>query len=73
MALLSQASDLQTRQTVWIPTDVAKGREQANSHTRTNFSVDGLIAADWAGMSAHQHRADVTPCPITGWRSKNWG
>jgi hypothetical protein len=72
MALLSQASDLKTRQTVWVSTNTATG-EQINSHNRTNFSVDGLIAADWAGMSAHQHRADVTACPITGWRSKNWG
>jgi hypothetical protein len=58
MALLSQATDLKTRQTVWVSTNTATG-EQINSHNRTNFSVDGLIAADWAGMSAHAHRNDV--------------
>jgi hypothetical protein len=58
MALLSQATDLKIRQTVWVSTNTATG-EQINSHNRTNFSVDGLIAADWAGMSAHAHCNDI--------------
>jgi hypothetical protein len=62
--LLSQASDLQTRQTVWVSTNTATG-EQINSHNRANFSVDGLIAADWAGMATHAHRNDV--------RAIQWG
>jgi hypothetical protein len=65
MALLSQASDLQTRQTVWVGTNVAKGKDQANSHTRDNFTVDGLSAADLAGMSAHAFRTDA--------RGAQWG
>jgi hypothetical protein len=65
MALLSQASDLQTRQTVWVGTNVAKGKDQANSHTRANFTIDGLSAADLAGMAAHAFRNDV--------RSAQWG
>jgi hypothetical protein len=65
MALLSQASDLITRQTVWVSTNVAKGKDQANSHTRDNFTVDGLSAADLAGMSAHAFRNDV--------RAMQWG
>jgi hypothetical protein len=65
MALLSQASDLKTRQTVWVGTNVAKGKDQANSHTRTDFTVDGLSAADLAGMSAHAFRNDV--------RAVQWG
>ena len=62
--LLSQATDLKTQQTIWVSTNTATG-EQINSHNRTNFSVDGLIAADWAGMSAHAHRTDA--------RSAQWG
>ena len=77
MALLSQASDLQTRQTVWVGTKVSnlpkfngtewevKQGHQANSHTRANFTVDGLSAADLAGMSAHAFRNDV--------RAMQWG
>jgi hypothetical protein len=56
MALYTQASDLVTRQTVWVGTNVAKGKDQANSHTRADFTVDGLSASDLAGMAAHAFR-----------------
>ena len=61
MAIYNQASDLQTRQTVWIGTKVSnlpkfngtewevKQGHQANSHTR-GWQDDGLLAAELADM-----------------------
>ena len=61
MAIYNQASDLQTRQTVWIGTKVSNlpkwngdelveaGKGQANSHTR-GWEHDGLSAAELADM-----------------------
>ena len=63
--ILSQASDLQTRQIIWVSRKV-NGTDQSNSHTRPGRTVDGLSAADWAGLSAHAHRADVGACPVGG-------
>jgi hypothetical protein len=77
MALYNQASDLQTRQTVWIGTKVSNlpkwtGTEwevneghQANSHTRVAFTSDGISAAELAGLAAHAYRTDV--------RARQWG
>jgi len=51
MALFSQASDLQTGETIWISTNIKTGR-QANSHTRKwDFAGDGLSAVEWADLS----------------------
>ena len=67
MALYNQASDLQTRQTVWIGTNVKAGRGQANSHTR-GWQDDGLPAAeladlhtDWQGWVGPGHRYQCNP------------
>ena len=49
MALYTQASDLQTRQAIWVGTNVAKGRDQANSHSR-GWNHDGLPAAELADL-----------------------
>jgi hypothetical protein len=61
MALYNQASDLATRQTVWIGTKVSNlpkwngdelvepGKGQANTHTR-GWQNDGLPAAELADM-----------------------
>lgn len=49
MALYTQASNLQTRQTIWVGTNVAKGRDQANSHSR-GWDHDGLPAAELADL-----------------------
>ena len=52
MALFSQATDLQTRQTVWVSRNVAKGRPQLNSHREDiigrGMESDGLPAAELA-------------------------
>ena len=49
MALYNQASDIQTRQTVWVGTNVVKGKGQANSHTR-GWNHDGLPTAELADV-----------------------
>lgn len=57
MALYSMASDLQTRGTVWISTNVVKGRPQLNSHRDDNLGrclqhngVDGLSSVELADL-----------------------
>lgn len=57
MALYNIATDLTTRQTVWVSTNVVKGRPQLNSHREDRLGaslaasgVDGLTAADLAGL-----------------------
>ena len=57
MALYNIASDLNTRQTVWVSTNVAKGRPQLNSHRDDTFGrslnragIDGFPAWEIAGL-----------------------
>lgn len=57
MALYNMATDLQTRQTVWVSTNVVKGRPQLNSHRQDRLGaslaasgIDGFSAADLAGL-----------------------
>ena len=69
MALYSQASDLQTRSTVWVGTKVSnlpkfngtewevKHGHQANSHTR-GWENDGLSAVELADLHT----------PFVGWQ-----
>ena len=67
MALYSQASDLQTRQTVWVGTNVVKGKSQSNSHT-LGWDHDGLPTAEladvhtpWQGWVGPGHRYYCNP------------
>ena len=57
MALWSQATDLQTRETIWVSTNVIKGRPQLNSHRDDEFGrcyqrdqIDGFPAWELAGL-----------------------
>ncbi len=57
MALYNIASDLNTRQTVWVSTNVVKGRPQLNSHRDDSFGrslnragIDGYPAWELAGL-----------------------
>jgi hypothetical protein len=70
MALFNIASDLKTRQTIWVSTNVAKGMGQANSHTRKwkGWDGDGLPAAeladlhtDWQGWTGPGNRYWCNP------------
>ena len=57
MALYNIASDLNTRETIWVSTNVAKGRPQLNSHRDDEFGrcykrdgIDGFPAWELAGL-----------------------
>jgi len=53
MALYNIATDLATRQTVWVSTNVVKGRPQLNSHSSAAYArdgIDGFCAAELAGL-----------------------
>lgn len=57
MALYSQATDLATRNTIWVATNVIKGRAQLNSHRDDDFGrcyqrdgIDGFEAYELAGL-----------------------
>ena len=62
MALFSQATDLQTRSTVWVSRNVAKGRPQLNSHREDiigqGMESDGLPCAELANLHT----------PFVGWQ-----
>ena len=61
MALFSQATDLQTRSTVWVSRNVVKGRPQLSSHRDDiigrGMDSDGLPAAELANLHT----------PFVGW------
>ena len=51
------ATDLQTRETIWVAQNVAKGRPQLNSHREDDFGrcyqrdgIDGFNSVEMAGM-----------------------
>ena len=53
MALWNIATDLQTRETIWVSTNVIKGRPQLNSHSSECYQregIDGYPAWDLAGL-----------------------
>lgn len=57
MALWTQATDLQTRETIWVSTNVMAGRAQLNSHRNDVFGrcyqrdgIDGYSAWELAGL-----------------------
>lgn len=57
MSLLTMATDIRTRQRVWITTNVIKNRPQLNSHRPDKLGqslaaagVDGYSTAEIAGL-----------------------
>jgi hypothetical protein len=57
MAIYSQATDLTTKQTIWVSRNVVKNRPQLNSHREDVFGkslqragVDGFSAAELANL-----------------------
>lgn len=53
MALYTMATDLNTKETIWVSTNVVKGRPQLNSHRSESYAkagIDGFIAAELAGL-----------------------
>lgn len=53
MAILSQASDINTRERIWVAQNVVAGRKQLNSHTSDCYNreqIDGYPAWEFAGL-----------------------
>jgi hypothetical protein len=53
MAIWNQASSLETRETIWVSTNVVKNRPQLNSHRSECYAregIDGFSALEIAGM-----------------------
>jgi hypothetical protein len=53
MAIWSQATDLNTKQTIWVSTNVVAGRPQLNSHRSECYArdgIDGFPANELAGL-----------------------
>lgn len=57
MALYSMASNINTKQTIWVSTNVVKNRPQLNSHREDDFGrcyqregIDGYSAAELADL-----------------------
>ena len=57
MAIYSQATDLATKQTIWVSRNVVKNRPQLNSHREDVFGkslqdvgIDGFSAAELANL-----------------------
>ena len=70
MALYNIASDLHTRETIWVSRNVVKGRPQLNSHREDDFGrcyqregIDGFPAWELAGLHTNSVGND--------WQSKH--
>ena len=53
MAIWNQATDLATRQVIWVSTNIRAGRPQLNSHRSECYArdnIDGFPAAEIAGL-----------------------
>ena len=53
MAIWNQATDLNTRETIWVSTNIVAGRPQLNSHRSECYArdgIDGFPAAELAGL-----------------------
>ena len=42
MAIWNQATDLNTRETIWVSTNIVAGRPQLNSHRSECYARDGI-------------------------------
>ena len=61
---LSPATRLADRQTVWV-----SYRNDGSKFEKISDPV-GIPATVWAAQFAEVYAADVTRCPISGWRSQ---
>jgi hypothetical protein len=69
MAIWNQASNIETRETIWVSRNIVKGRAQLNSHRDDDFGrcyqrdgIDGFPAAELAGLHS--------PYAGNDWQSK---
>ena len=63
-------SDLQTRETKWV-----SAADNAKNGHRSSYDVSwGVPTAIMASVYASpSFGRDVPPCPVSGWRSTQWG
>lgn len=54
MALYSQAMCIETRQTIWVGTNVVRGKSQSNSHNKP-WDHDGVPTAELAALHTSYH------------------
>lgn len=54
MALYSQACDIQSKQTIWVGTNIMKGKSQSNSHNKS-WDFDGIPTAELASLHTSYH------------------
>jgi hypothetical protein len=53
MAIFNMATDLQTRELIWVSTNIVKQRPQLNSHRSECYAregIDGFNSVEMAGM-----------------------
>ena len=69
MAIWNCASNIETRETIWVSRNIVKGRAQLNSHRDDDFGrcyqrdgIDGFPAAELAGLHS--------PYAGNDWQSK---
>ncbi len=65
MAIFNIATDLQTRETIWVSTNIVKGNPQLNSHRSECYrreGIDGFNSVEMAGMH--------TPYVGNDWQAK---
>ena len=65
---LSMCSDLQTRQIKWI----SRADQERNAYRPTGYQHWGVPATAIAAQYSETHAADHR-CPVSGWRSTQWG
>ena len=66
---LAMCSDLQTRQIKWI----SRADQLKNGSRPSAYIHWGLPATAIAAQDSETLAADVPPCPVSGWRSTQWG
>ena len=65
MAVWNQASNIETRETIWVSRNVVKGRPQLNSHRSVAYAregIDGFNSAEIANLHTNYNGND--------WQSK---
>jgi hypothetical protein len=66
---LAACSDLATRQVKWI----SRADQLKNGSRPSAYIHWGVPAAALAAQYSETLAGDVAPCPISGWRSTQWG
>ena len=69
MSSWSPCSDLATRQIKWI----SRGDQIKNGSRPGSYVAWGISAVSIAAQYAETHADRNRKCPISGWRSSNWG